>query len=140
MVDNPKMEPEIPGEKSGQRQPTVVGAIVAWSMVATLCSAGAAALIFMLLVLPLSDRAWTKAGAQLPAFAQKLLDHRLFIAGGVVGLIALGCFALFGMKRGLPRLAVVAVVLAALIAITASGIIGWWLMFRTLYEEAGADI
>jgi hypothetical protein len=94
----------------------------------------------MVAVLPFSARAWGKAGAEFPAFAQILLDHRLAIAGGVIALITVGCVALFAMKRGVARAAIVTLVTAILMGITVSGIIGWWLMFRGLYEQAGAGI
>lgn len=129
-----------PGESSTKGQPSVVKAMVSWSMVATMCSAGGAAALFMLAVLPFSARAWGKAGAEFPPFAQQLLDYRLALTGGVVALITLGCVAVFGMKAGALRAAIMTLVTALLIGITVSGIIGWWLMFSTLYEQAGADI
>jgi len=134
------MEHAKPGNNHEKGEPSVLRAMVNWSMVATMCSAGGAALIFVVAVLPFSARAWGKAGAEFPVFAQKLLDHRLAIAGGVIALITVGCVALFAMKRGVLRAAVVTLITAILIGITVSGIIGWWLMFRGLYEQAGADI
>src|SRR5688572_20973894 len=134
------MEPVTPGEKSAPAPPSVLRAVVNWSMVATLCSAGGAAALFMLVVLPLSARSWGKVQADLPYLAQILLDYRLALTAGVVVLIVLGCTALFAMKPGVLRAAIVSLVTALLIGITASGIIGWWLMFRKFYEDAGAGI
>ncbi len=143
---NRKVSPHGEGEKGqgeakgDERELSIAGVLVRSSLALTLFSAGMAGVLFFILVLPLSATGWSKAGSELPPFAQNLLQWRVWMSLGVIGLVGLGVAALLGMRRGLARTLVVLAATLLLVAIAASGIIGWWLMLREMYSQAGADI
>jgi hypothetical protein len=134
------MEQRISPDQLDRTGREAVRAIARWSVAATLCSAGLAALLFFVAVLPFSAKAWNRAGTGLPAFAQNLLDYRAALAVAALGVLAFGMVAIFGMKRGTARTMIITLALLVLIAAVACGIIGWWLMLRDLYDQAGAEI
>ncbi len=112
------------------------GQLLLASLTIAVAMSGGAGLLFLHLVLPATSRSWAKHDFDISGPIEALLGYRMALSAGIVALMVIGVGSGRFVRSTRLRAVILIVCALVLMAIAATGILGWWMMYVDLYRQA----
>jgi len=133
--------PEHGGARSDRDTPSsstggTLGKLLKGWLVTLLISAGPAAIIAALVLIPFTVESWDKAELELPGYVELLVARRWLVAAGVAAVMAIGALGLFLVRNRVISMLIFALCALVLILADIAVFVGWWMLYVDAFRQA----